>query len=160
MPVREFELFHGAVLTKLVRADHPLTLRMIETRPSDAWSTYRINDQVNVLIKHSLNPRSLTREKGKAWQFVFSPEQMRQIRIPSTWGALVCGGKTVGGSEMEVCLLAPEQLAELLDVSSNEPQSVTVKRIEGKGLRAQSPLMKNDLVVPRNRIDTWVVPGS
>ncbi len=30
MPIREFELFHGAALTKIVRSDRPMTLRMIE----------------------------------------------------------------------------------------------------------------------------------
>lgn len=37
MAIDEFELFHGVVLTKLVRSDRPITLRMIETRPREAW---------------------------------------------------------------------------------------------------------------------------
>lgn len=37
--IREFELFHGAALTKIVRAERPVTLRLIETRPDDAWAT-------------------------------------------------------------------------------------------------------------------------
>jgi hypothetical protein len=30
MTIKQFELFHGAVLTKLVRSDRPITLRMID----------------------------------------------------------------------------------------------------------------------------------
>lgn len=33
MSVKEFELFHGAVLTKLLRSEKPVALRLIETRP-------------------------------------------------------------------------------------------------------------------------------
>ena len=160
MPVREFELFHGAVLTKLARSDRPLTLRMIETRPGDAWSTYRVNDAVSVLIKHSLNPRSVKREKAKTWQFVFSPDQMRQLQAAGTWAALVCGGKTVGETHMEVCLLDPTELGQLVDLSSASQQSLTVKRIGGKGLRASSVRMNVDLIIPRSRLEKWKVPGS
>lgn len=51
--VRQFELFHGAVLTALLRRDHPIALSMVETMPSDSWSTYRINDAVNLVVTHS-----------------------------------------------------------------------------------------------------------
>lgn len=157
MPVREFELFHGAVLTKLARSDRPLTLRMIETRPADAWSTYRVNDEVNVLVKHSLVSRTLKRENAKAWQFNFSPDQIRQLQAESTWAALICGGKTLKDSDMEVCLLDPEQVAEVLDITTEAQQSISVKCIEGKSLRVLSPRRQNDIVVPRNRLDTWAV---
>ncbi len=159
MPVREFELFHGAVLTKLVRSDKPLTLRMIETRSGESWSTYKINDEVRLLLKHSVISRSLSREKSRAWQFVFSPDQMVQLAVPNTWCVLVCGGKTVGDTQMEVCLLDPTQTAVLLDVSISTQQSLLVKRIEGKSLRASSA-RSNEIVIARNRLDTWTVPGS
>lgn len=159
MAVKEFELFHGAVLAKLVRSEKPLTLCMIETRPSDTWSSYRVNDAVSLLMKHSLVSRALTREKARSWQFVFSPDQMRQLQKPSTWAALVCASRTATDEYMEVCLLDPEQLARLLDVPSATQQSLTVKRIEGKSLRAASARCE-ELVVARNRLDGWEVPGA
>jgi len=133
---------------------------MIETRPSEAWSTYRINDEVSVLVKYSLNVRTLKRENGKAWQFIFSSDQMRQLLNRATWAALVCGGKAVSGGDMEVCLLNPEQLGQILDLSSNTQQSVTVKRIGGRSLRALSARLREELIIPRNRVDTWALPGS
>jgi hypothetical protein len=51
MAIRQFELFHGAVLTKLVRRGQRVALTMIETSPNDPWAVYTINDAVDV---HSL----------------------------------------------------------------------------------------------------------
>lgn len=161
MSVRGFELFHGAVLTKLVRTDRPLTLRLIETRPTDSWSTYRINDEVNVLLKHSVNPQARKREKGAlVWQFVFSPDQMKQLAQAGTWAALVCGAPKLGTAEMDVCLLDPDRIAQLLDISKTNQQSLTVKRLPGKSLRVTSVRVGDDVVISRNRLDEWAVPGS
>ena len=113
-----------------------------------------------MLIKHSLNPRSVKREKAKTWQFVFSPGQMRQLQAPGLWAALVCGGRTIGETEMEVCLLDPNQLEQLVNLSSVSQQSLTVKRIDGKGLRASSVRVHDDLIISRSRLDDWEVPGS
>ena len=32
MGIKQLQLFHGAVLAKLVRSEHPITMRMIETK--------------------------------------------------------------------------------------------------------------------------------
>jgi hypothetical protein len=159
MSVKEFELFHGAVLTKLARSKKALTLCMIETKPGDDWSSYRVNDAVSLLLKHSLVSRSLSREKARVWQFVFSPDQIRQLQQPGTWAALVCGSKTASDTSMEVCLLDPPQVEQLLDLTAATQQALMVKRIEGKSLRAYSG-RSEEFVVPRNRLDTWVVPGA
>ena len=37
MSVRDFELYHGAVLTKILRFQKPVALRLVETRPQDNW---------------------------------------------------------------------------------------------------------------------------
>ena len=161
MPVRDFELFHGAVLTKLVRGERPLTLRLIETRPTDSWSTYRLNDEVNLLLKHSTVSIARKREIGSAvWQFVLSRDQMHQISQPGVWVALVCGAPTLTKTEMDICLLDPAQVRELLDVHLQQQQSLTVKRLPGKSLRVTSPRAQDECVVARNRLDTWHVPGS
>jgi len=159
MSIKEFELFHGAVLTKLVRADKPLTLRMIETRSGDQWSTYRINDELRLLIKHSIKGGARKRESAIAWQFVFSPDQMQQLAESDTWCSLVCASSDARDDEMEVCLLDPAQISQLLDVSSMGQQALTVKRIEGKSLRVFSAKCE-ELVIARNRLEKWAVPGS
>jgi hypothetical protein len=162
MAVRDFELFHGAVLTKLVRGDRPLTLRLIETRPTDSWSTYRLNDEVNLLMKHSTVSSARKREPGAVvWQFVFSPDQMKQVAKTGVWVALVCGAPVLTKTDMDVCLLEPSQLAALLALDRpGQPQSITVKRQPNMSLRVTSAKTPEEVIVPRNRLDTWRVPGS
>ena len=43
MSIKQFEIFHGIVLTKLVRNENPVTLRMIQNSPkSDDWRIYTV----------------------------------------------------------------------------------------------------------------------
>ena len=96
MAIREFELFHGAVLTKLVRGERPVALRMIETRVSQAWSAYKVNDQLVLYVKHSSKPRKGTRQKkARTWQFTFSPDDISKIAAfgpqTPTYVVLACG---------------------------------------------------------------------
>ncbi len=170
--VHDFELFHGIALTKLVRSDRPVALRMIETRPSDSWSTYVVNDSVAMLVKHSTKPIPLKRSQGGvAWTFVFPSEQVREISALETkrevYLALVCGARKLGAAKMQVCLLRPNEVAQLLRMSANgSVQSVRVKYSPGKQLRVSSPRLREssegvtELVVPRNRLEQWQVPGS
>lgn len=160
MAIKDFELFHGAVLTKLVRNDkRDITLRMIETN-KESWSTYKVND-IYLLIKHSLNPVHLTRENGTRWQFTFSKEQLRQLREHNAWAALICGGKNFKDLNIEICLLEPEQILNLLDINAEKNCSIIIKQLRGKSLRVSSSRLDgSDIIVGKNKIDTWIVPGS
>jgi len=160
MPVREFELFHGAVLTKLVRSDHPTTLRMIETKPGESWSAYTLNDEITLILKHSATPHQLKRERGSfRWQFTLSPEQIQQLSAANSWLGLACGSRRIGKAPMEVCLLNPGDVDRLIDKSSLVQQSVLVKYLPGKSLRVSSSMI-DELIIPRNRLDEWQIPGS
>lgn len=159
MPIREFEMFHGALLTKLVRSDRPIALRMIETRPSQAWSTYLINDAVRILVKYSATPRKLTRERGAVrWNFIFSPDQMYEARQEGTWVALVCGADRII-QPMEVCLVNSSEIASLLDLNSSSQQWIAVKYLPNKSLRVSTATVE-DYIIPRNRCERWAIPGS
>lgn len=109
MSVHEFELFHGAVLTKLVRSDRPVTLRMIETRPAEAWAAYTINLDVLLLIKYSTTFRSLKRQPGRAWTFAFSPAEVHCLGSgpngKQSFAALVCANRALDRKGMALCLL-------------------------------------------------------
>lgn len=161
MSVREFELFHGAVVTKIVRSDRPMTLRMIETKPGESWSAYTVNGEITLILKHSATPRPLKRERGSfRWQFTLSPEQIQQLSEANSWLALVYGSPRIGKkAPMEICLLPPEDIERLVEKSSLEQQSVYVKYSKGKSLRVASA-KSEEFVVPRNRLDTWEIPGS
>jgi hypothetical protein len=174
MGVHKFEHLHGVVLTKLMRSDRPTTLRMVETAPKESWSQYRVNDAVDLLIKASTSPRTLTRERGHAWTFTFTPREVRLAIGPTAaYAALVCAFRE-HNQAAKVCLLTPADLALLLEapglpvhvpgeavaIPANQgQQSVTVKSVERKFLRATSR-HEAAVLVPQGRLETWVVPGG
>ena len=165
--VREFELFHGIVLTKLVRNDRPTVLRLIETNPREAWAAYTVNNEVTLYVKYRTGSHNLSRgEGGESWTFVFSPTELAKIRsmAPETevYLALVCGKKQIGSGDcgMHVCLLKPDQRRNLIDMKASTQQTVSVKCIPGKSLRATGSTSREELIVQRNALDKWVVPGS
>jgi hypothetical protein len=154
--VRQFELFHGAVLTALLRRDHPIALSMVETMPSDSWSTYRINDAVNLVVTHSATGTKQRRSNEVVWQFTLSPLQIKQIRDGAAYVALVCGAASIK-SEMEVCLLDPAQIAKLIDVNLTQPQAVSVRA--SSSLKAYSGRHVKEITVAKNKYRKWEVPG-
>jgi hypothetical protein len=139
MAVDEFELFHGVVFTKLLRSQRPVTLRLIETKPGEAWSAYTINDEIDLFIKHSASPRLFSRGKGgKSWSFVFGTAQLAQMAASAVkrplYVALVGGSRNIKDT-MKVCLLEPDQITELVDFSSSTTQAITVRYIPRGKLR-------------------------
>src|SRR5687767_14876570 len=131
MSVREFELFHGAVLAKLVRNEKPITLRLIETRFDDS-RVYTLNDVIELYVKHSISPRQLTRgDGGYSWTFTFNPEHINQIRElrkkHSTYLTLVCGHRDIKEARIETCLINLDEHTDLLDLEGNDQQSITVR---------------------------------
>lgn len=90
MTVKLFELFHGIVLTKLVRNDKPLTLRLIETDKDESWIRYEINAEVSLFVKHSYTPKERKREETLAWTFSFTPKDIQQIREANDKAFVTC----------------------------------------------------------------------
>jgi len=163
MAIDEFELFHGVVLTKLVRSERPVTLRMIETHPDEAWSAYMLNDEVHLFVKHSTNPRRVADGEGRSWTFVFGADQVRQMGVSKARGgvyiALVGASRQVKDPGRCVCLLSPEQIKELLTFSPDAPQTITVRLLPRKKLRVYKA-RRERFKVPQNRLEQWEVPGA
>ena len=75
--IQIFELFHGAVLAKIMRSygDRPVVLRLVEVNPKEYWSVYTLNDEVHLVVKYRTRANKLS--KGRwSWNFVFSPEEI------------------------------------------------------------------------------------
>ena len=164
MPIKDFELFHGVVLTRLVRSDKPLTLRMIETN-DDSWGVYKINDEIELFIKHSASPRKLSRGKGGwSWVFHFSFEHIKLLKEIQTsrpvYIALVCGRKDIKRGRMEICFLEPDDFSQVIDLDTLEAQSVTIRLSTGaRNFRAF--LDRKEIPLSSlNAIDRWQVPGN
>ncbi len=160
MSVHEYELFHGIVLTKIVRSDRPITLRMIETRPSDEWSVYTLNDQIELFIKYTTAQRSNARDSGgKTWSFGFSLDQVTKIaklkQTKDLYIALVCGGVNIKKDEMQVCLLLPEEIEEIFNLQEPQNRSITLKSIPSQQYTLFVDRKEWRRKIPRNRLDNW-----
>lgn len=164
MSVKEFELFHGAVLTKLVRNEKPITLRLIETRFDDS-RVYTINDMVELYVKHSISPRQLTRgDGGYSWTYSFNPEHIKQIRELKkkhpTYLVLVCAHRDIKDARAETCLIDLHEHNDVLDLESDDQQSITVRYKTGaKKLRVFLD-RKEKFLVALNALDNWEIPQS
>lgn len=163
--VHEFEIFHGIVLTKIVRSDRPITLRMIETRTNDDWSVYTLNDVVELFIKYTTAQRKNARDDGgKAWSFGFSTEQVKKIRkmweTKDVFIALVGGGINVKKDEMQVCLLLPEEVKKIFTFEDISSRAITLKSKAKQQYSIFIDRKEWERKIPKNRIERWEIPGS
>jgi len=156
MAIRKFEYMHGAVLTKLMRNDRPVALRLVETNQQECWSLYRVNVDINLMVKYATSHRQSGR--GRTWTFILSAKQREYLAATErVWLALVCGATDLDDAETAVALLEPKE-ANLLLATGTTP-NVSIRMASGKQLRVTINGYA-ELVVPRNRLETWEVPGS
>lgn len=163
MSVKEFELFHGAVLTKLMRNHRPVALSMIETRPSEGFF-YTINDEVECYIKHRTG--HMGKKGAISWQFSFTPEEIRKFgdvkqKRGCIYVALVCSLPKKTDSNMQVAFFDPIKktgIDSILDLNSKSSQTFTIKdNMSGKlvVIKNYVEIMK----ISKSALDKWDVPG-
>jgi hypothetical protein len=133
MQINQFEYLHGLVLVKLLRKDVPVSLKLIETNVKENWATYVINDDIALSISKSISPRDVKQGgEGTSWTFNIKTSQFKN-NSHKAYLALVCGQKTINDNkQVAICLLNPEHLTTLIDLSKAK-QSITVKKPKGKG---------------------------
>lgn len=163
MSVKDFEAYHGIVLTKLVRSDHPVSLRMIETNKDEAWCAYTINDAAILYIKYRTKGRKTKRQRGMSWVFTFPEDELHNIdrlsNAKPVYLALVCAHK----EPMCICILEPDEIHKCMNIKTGGSENITVLYQKNKSLRAYGPQNSDEdqkLVIPQNRLDEWQVPGS
>ncbi|OHB76255.1 MAG: hypothetical protein A2Z25_16215 [Planctomycetes bacterium RBG_16_55_9] len=181
MPIRDFELYHGALLTKLVRSDRPVTLRMIETEADECWSAYTIDDTVTVYTKASGHGKFYEKDNSVKWTFTFQPKHLNDLRRLSeqndVYIALVCANHSIprqvpfslGSYEEEwrrwlelenalrhkltgICFLEPDEWRRCFDLDDHRTQSIVVELAKGKAF-----LVNNHLRVAQKALDSWQV---
>ena len=155
MSVKQFEVFHGIVLTKLMRSKKPVALRMVETKPTEDWRVYTFNLYYDLFVKHRSAPNPNAAKRGASWQFTFSPSEVSRIlsKDRDVYVALVCGQQNVE-DEMDVCFLDPKDVEKIFPTDSSKTFSLTVRRAPRKGLKVKK------INIPRNAIEKWDIPGS
>jgi len=159
MTIPEYQIMHGAVLSRICRNDRPMTLRMIETS-NESRAAYIINDALYLYMKHSRSPAELKREDALRWQYTFTPANLAELRRLMTdrpvYLALICGYPDL--RPLDVCLLEPEEIPAVIDVTAEAIQSIQVKLINGaRKLRVNGSARSREMLVPRNLLDTWEI---
>jgi len=162
MSIRQFELYHGAVLARIVRNDRPVTLRLIESKVNDAWAAYNIDDAATLYMKHISAGYESQNHSVWAWTFSFDPSQLNRLsqlqeKCP-VYLVLICGQREVArGRQMEVCLLSSDQVNQCIDLAASCAQSIRVEARPGCELRVSGSKRKpeNALLVPRNALDKF-----
>jgi hypothetical protein len=164
MSIKNIELFHGAVLTKLMRNHHPVALRMIETRPKEGFF-YIINDEVDFYIKHRMGKEG---KKGPiSWQFSFNPDEIQKMaevrkkRNNGFYVALVCALPGKSKSKMQIALFDPlkKDVGLVLDFNSNSTQTFTIKDNLSGGMLVVIKDRKEICKLSKGALDKWDVPG-
>jgi hypothetical protein len=163
MSTKQFEFYHGVVLTRLVRSDRPVRLQMSVNQPADSWSAYLIDDSVALFIKRSGKPTELKKDKTLRWQFTFSDNQLIQMmdysKDRAVYLALVASRNNSFLDGVNICLISPEQLNSLVDWNTKGTESFTLKDAEsshsylvcGNGI---------EIRVKKKAFDSWDIPTT
>ncbi len=163
--VKQFELFHGLVLAKIQREKRPTTLSMIKTSTQEEWSTYEVSiDGAEIyntplFFKHSSKSKPLKKTGAESWTFNFTSGQLKQLREKKHRIVLICGFQNIkSAKDMQICFPAPEQVEALLDLSSpdNVTRTVRVQAEKNKKLRVFSNRTNDTFTVGRKDFSIWV----
>ncbi|MGH9381823.1 MAG: hypothetical protein ACRD2Z_14590 [Thermoanaerobaculia bacterium] len=132
MRLQQLELFHGAVLCRLMRESPPGTtaIRLFEHQ-SEERAVYKVDglpgfpDEAYFYLKYCATPKTRKRTESTSWSFTFAREHREQLgRLRRNGGArflaLVCGQSDLKGSDAPMCigLVKDEEIESLLKDSS------------------------------------------
>lgn len=165
MSIKIFEYYHGAVLTKLVRNNKPVTLTMVENDKKGAWCEYKINDEIVLYTKYCSKPIYCEINQSFLWRFTFNPNELEHIfkqrRNCAVYTALVCGQEQISLFNTCIGFIQPYELDQCISVHSFGPETLNVQLIPTCKLRIWGNIntVKNPLLVAQNRLENWVVPG-
>ncbi len=98
--IKDFELYHGVVLTKIVRQGGAESISLIERGgDKEAWAAYHVNASCVVYVKYRGKPNKARNKakEAKCYSFSFHPVHLDQFKRyeakygeENTFMALVC----------------------------------------------------------------------
>lgn len=114
--IREFEFYHGVVLSRLVHGKVPV---QIHTYPTESNASYVLNNSVGLYIKHST-------KRMTPWRFSFQQKHQNEIqemkdKFDEVFLVLVCG-------DDGVVTLSFKELKKILDEQHDEVEWIAVSR--------------------------------
>ena len=121
MKVVDRELYLGVALSQIVENVGFRSMR----KASPRLGHYEINGTRRILVRHTKSARG-------PWSFSFRPDDLRLIReelatSPLFFLGLVCGNAST-------CLLTADQLVQVIDLSTDDVQSIRVSARPGSSL--------------------------
>ena len=125
------DYYYGAVLSSLFNAGiRPALIEGGESRRVYEFTTDQ--GDFRLFVKYRSNPLNKTKVDYTSWQFVFSDDEVKELRKyiddkKHLSVALVCGCQGMGSSELAV--LHKEEVQKILDAGKN---SITVSRRKGE----------------------------
>ena len=167
MSIKQSELLQGAALVRLIKASKPETLRLNNPGRSTGTSTFRINDEIPLIIKVSKTPFPENADDGKPvrnrWQFTFTPREMDGLAKEKHVGVLVCGVDNLYDvEEAEFCFLDFGELDELLDLQRGflSKQKALYVRMEPSWQELRVSCEQKSLRVGTDASDNWRLPKT
>lgn len=158
--IKDFHFYHGAVLTRILRAGQPISLTLIETEKG-AWSSYEIDSnhhQYRLVVLTGSNRRRVKKGgEGYSWTCQLSESQMQQVKTSPKLVCIACvlPRKEIKESGQFICFLNPDEVQKVVD-TSKEVDSITIRKPDQNYSKFQ--VYKNKVValtVSLNAIDTY-----
>lgn len=149
MALSQFELYHGAVLTQLVRNPSDVSLKLIE-RDSEkhGWGMYVIGAGRKDYILVVKSSAKITEGRKKYCNFTFSVHDINVInkyKNKELLISLVCHNE-------HICLLRKSDIFSLQILESNKPCGVSVHWTRGSELTVKSKYAELDHKIARNAL--------
>lgn len=148
MALSKFELYHGAVLSQVVR-NPGLSLKLFERTEEHGWGEYEVSDNhhsYRLFIKSTSQVKA--GRKGRNYSnFTFSLNDIEKLRGVSgnVILCLVCGDK-------EICTLEWEDITALGLLRNLEVCNVIVSWFRGTELQVKSKYVELEYKIPRSRL--------
>ena len=169
MAIQQSEMLQGAALVRLIRASKPDKLVLIESGQGSSTSIIKLNDAVPLLMKVSKSPQYYNTDegsqKGRTWQFTFTPSELKQLKGENHATVLVCGVDNLYDlDDAELCFLDIGEIDELLDLaheSTSRAKAVSVRMESNwRQLRVSYGRGKRPLRIWKEALKNWRLPGT
>ncbi len=153
MSIAKYELYHGAVLTQIVRNPKKLSLKLIERNKDEhGWAMYSISAGKEDYILFVKTTGKITQgRKDRYCNFTFSLgdiELLNRYKDKKLLVVLVCG-------EEQICLLTRKEVAFLRILESSKSCNVTVSWSRGSQLSVKSSYARLGYKIARSALRNY-----
>lgn len=153
MSISKFELFHGAVLSQIIRSPM-ISIKLLEKSADFEWGAYEISDNLithKVFVKSCAKVRNGLKNKSYA-NFSFSEMDILKLRkIDTGKNLLVC----LVCADKEICTLEWEDIDAGRLLFEKTSTNIVVSWTKGSSLRIKCRGKLLDTTIPRNRLKTF-----